>query len=62
MSIISQFLDHQDLSQLNEQQVNTLNDHLDGVMLKELFTNEGLRNTIKQQLQPVVKGLLKKGG
>jgi hypothetical protein len=60
MSMLSHFLDPAELAQLNDAQVAALNDHFDAALMKEVFTNQGLQQNLKQSLAPAVKAHLSK--
>lgn len=57
MSLVSQFLDPAELSKLSDAQVNVLNDHFDGVLMKELMTNPDLKQKLQNALHPVMKSM-----
>jgi hypothetical protein len=51
MSMLAQFLDHATLAKLNETQIRTLNDQLEGQLVAELHSNQALKSSVERNLK-----------
>jgi len=61
MTVLSQFLDSDTLAKLSEGQIRTLNDQLEGGLVKLLYTNDAAKAEIGKSLQSAAASHLKVG-